>query len=85
MATKKATKPGLTAGVLVGKRYTIGRYGAIVYLDHAREWRWRIYARANQKIVADSGEGYSSVSNAKRALQRLCFMLHDNSLRLAPL
>ena len=37
-----------------------------VYRDKAGQWRWRMMAR-NGKIVADSGEGYASRSNAKRA------------------
>lgn len=43
---------------------------AVVYQDHAGEHRWRMYAR-NKRIVADSGEGYSTRSGAKRALKRL--------------
>lgn len=30
-----------------------------VYQDKAGEWRWRLKAE-NNKIVADSGEGYNS-------------------------
>lgn len=38
----------------------------VVYKDKAGEWRWRLKAR-NGKIVADSGEGYASKRNARRA------------------
>ena len=38
-----------------------------VYQDRAEEWRWRMVA-SNGRIVADSGEGYSSKSGARRAL-----------------
>jgi uncharacterized protein YegP (UPF0339 family) len=41
-----------------------------IYEDAAGEWRWRIVAR-NGRIVADSGEGYATKSNAKRAAERL--------------
>ena len=37
-----------------------------VYEDRGGEWRWRL-VHWNGNIVADSGEGYSSRSNAKRA------------------
>lgn len=30
-----------------------------IYKDHKDEWRWRLKS-ANGKIIADSGEGYSS-------------------------
>ncbi|WP_246998507.1 amphi-Trp domain-containing protein [Halosolutus gelatinilyticus] len=37
-----------------------------VYRDRADEWRWRL-VHWNGNIIADSGEGYTSRSNAKRA------------------
>lgn len=37
-----------------------------VYEDRAGEWRWRL-VHWNGNIVADSGEGYTSRSNARRA------------------
>lgn len=33
-------------------------------------WRWRLVA-ANRRIVADSGEAYTSKSNALRAIGRI--------------
>ena len=33
-------------------------------------WRWRLLA-GNGKIIADSGEGYSSKTNCKRAVDRV--------------
>jgi uncharacterized protein YegP (UPF0339 family) len=41
----------------------------MVYRDRAGEWRWRL--TVNGRIVADSGEGYSSMSNARRAWRSL--------------
>lgn len=38
-----------------------------VYPDQSGEWRWRLLA-PNGRIIADSGEGYSSRSNAMRAV-----------------
>jgi uncharacterized protein YegP (UPF0339 family) len=40
-----------------------------VYEDTAGEWRWR-YRAKNGKITCDGGEGYSSKSNAVRAVRR---------------
>lgn len=40
------------------------------YKDKAYFWRWRLVAR-NGKIIADSGEGYSSRTNALRAARKL--------------
>ncbi|TYL40047.1 hypothetical protein CV102_00240 [Natronococcus pandeyae] len=37
-----------------------------VYQDNAGEWRWRL-VHWNGNIIADSGEGYSTRSNARRA------------------
>jgi len=45
-----------------------GAFG--VYKDKAGEWRWRLIA-PNGKIIADSGEGYSSKGNAKRAVSKI--------------
>ncbi len=39
-----------------------------IYEDTAGEWRW--HAIVNGRIVADSGEGYSTASNARRAVRR---------------
>lgn len=39
----------------------------ITYWDRRGEYRWRLKA-ANGKIVADSGEGYSSKQNAQEAI-----------------
>lgn len=40
------------------------------YTDTAGQWRWRLVA-ANGKIVADSGEAYSSFSAVREAAQRV--------------
>ncbi len=41
-----------------------------LFEDDAGEWRWRL-RHDNGEIIADSGEGYASKSNAKRALARI--------------
>jgi uncharacterized protein YegP (UPF0339 family) len=38
-----------------------------VYKDKADEYRWRL-RDGNNEITADSGEGYDSESNCKRAI-----------------
>jgi uncharacterized protein YegP (UPF0339 family) len=40
------------------------------YKDRADEWRWQLVA-TNGKIVADSGEGYSSLDAVRTAGQRV--------------
>jgi uncharacterized protein YegP (UPF0339 family) len=41
-----------------------------VYRDSANEWRWRLRA-PNDKIVADSGEGYAKLPNVRTAIAAL--------------
>lgn len=41
-----------------------------VYSDRAGDWRWRLVA-TNGRIIADSGEGYSSRSEARDAIARV--------------
>lgn len=41
-----------------------------VYKDKGSEWRWRMIA-SNGRIVADSGEGYSSKSGARKAIENV--------------
>jgi uncharacterized protein YegP (UPF0339 family) len=36
-------------------------------------WRWRLKNKRNKKIIAESGESYSSKSHAKRAMRYLPF------------
>lgn len=33
-------------------------------------WRWRLLS-GNDKIIADSGEAYSTASNARRAIRKI--------------
>lgn len=41
-----------------------------IYPDKAGEFRWRLMA-SNGKIVADSGEGYNDVNDAKHAIESI--------------
>ena len=38
-----------------------------VYQDTRREWRWRLLA-ANNRTIADSGEGYTTKQNCLHAI-----------------
>ena len=41
-----------------------------VYRDERREWRWRLLA-TNNRIIADSGEGYKTATGAWKAARRV--------------
>lgn len=45
----------------------VGNAAFEIYEDAAAEWRWRLRHR-NGNIIADSGEGYASRSNAVEAV-----------------
>ena len=45
-------------------------YTLTVYQDKTGQYRWRMQ-HLNAHIIADSGEGYSTRSNAIRAARRL--------------
>ena len=49
------------------------RYALTVYQDKAKFYRWRI-THQNGNVLADSGEGYSTHSNAVRAARRLRYI-----------
>ncbi|WP_081602561.1 YegP family protein [Afipia felis] len=38
-----------------------------LYRDHANQWRWTLYA-ANQKKIADSGEGYWNKADCQHGI-----------------
>lgn len=42
-----------------------------IYDDRRGEWRWSLRNLNNCKITADSGEGYATESNARRAARRV--------------
>ena len=42
----------------------------IIYRDKKKQWRWRAVAK-NKRIVADSGESYTSKRNCRRSIARL--------------
>lgn len=47
-----------------------------IYQDEAGEWRWRLVA-ANNRIIADSGEGYKKEQTARDAVVRLQVLLRE--------
>lgn len=48
----------------------------VIYQDRKKEFRWRAIA-ANNKIIADGGEGYKTEWNCKRAVKRFIDLMHD--------
>jgi uncharacterized protein YegP (UPF0339 family) len=42
-----------------------------VYKDRAGEWRWRLRASGNHKIIADSAESYVTKGGAETAAARV--------------
>lgn len=47
-----------------------------VFEDRAEEWRWRLVHR-NGNVLADSGEGYASRGNARRAIDTIQNSIDD--------
>ncbi len=45
-----------------------------VYQDDAGQWRWRLRA-ANNRILADSGEGYTRERDCHRAIKAVKFAM----------
>ena len=39
----------------------------VMYQDQKNEWRWRLFA-ANNRILADSGEGYKNKADCLAAI-----------------
>ena len=52
------------------------RYELVIYRDRAGQFRWRFIA-PNGHMVADSGEGYVTRSNAVRAARRMRVIATD--------
>ncbi|WP_276259154.1 YegP family protein [Haloglomus litoreum] len=64
-AVERIQRDAPTASVL-----EIGTPHFEVFEDKAGEYRWRLLSK-NGRIIADSGEGYSSKSGARRALENV--------------
>lgn len=39
----------------------------VIYVDQSNQYRWRLFA-ANNRIVADSGEGYHQLVDCEHAI-----------------
>lgn len=48
----------------------MSKYKFELYQDRKREWRWR-FKHANGRTMMDSGEGYKSEGNARRAIKAI--------------
>lgn len=46
------------------------------YQDVKGEWRWRVKAR-NGKIISNSGEGYTTPRDARRAYERVVELTNE--------
>ncbi len=40
-----------------------------VYKDAKGEYRWRLRSSGNNKVIADSGEGYSTLANCEDGIK----------------
>ncbi|MFC3957488.1 HVO_2922 family protein [Halovivax cerinus] len=54
-----------------------------VFRDRADEWRWRLVAR-NGRIIADSGEGYTSKQGAERGIESVKRSAADATVEYLP-
>lgn len=57
-------------------------YKFVIYEDQAGEWRWQLVSEVNGKVVADSGEGYSAKSGAKRAAEHIRDGIRGSMVRI---
>lgn len=55
----------------------------IIYKDKQGKARWRLTAK-NGKTVADSGEGYHSEGNARRAIKEFRREMDQATVEVAP-
>jgi uncharacterized protein YegP (UPF0339 family) len=49
---------------------TVGTAAFVVYPDRAGGYRWTLFA-GNSKVIADSGESYTTRSSAREAADRV--------------
>lgn len=50
-----------------------------IYKDRRQEWRWRLVSQ-NGRIMADSGEGYSRATGARRAIKKIINGISDANI-----
>ncbi len=53
----------------------------IIYTDKSGDVRWKLEAK-NGRIVADSGEGYHSEGNARRAIKATRAMISNAEIEV---
>jgi uncharacterized protein YegP (UPF0339 family) len=54
-------------------------YRIHIYKDKKNMWRWRFLA-PNDRVIADSGEGYTLLSNCKAAVKRLFYIIDNKNI-----
>jgi uncharacterized protein YegP (UPF0339 family) len=68
--------PSISGGAGTNRRSSGVAYRFHTYIDNAKQWRWQLKAE-NGKIVADSGEGYSTLGNCREAATRVRTKIAD--------
>jgi len=53
------------------KAARLEKYSVEVYRSKDCDWRWRVWSDRNDKIVADSAEGYRRLDHATRMARTL--------------
>jgi uncharacterized protein YegP (UPF0339 family) len=52
-----------------------------IYKDTAEEWRWTLKS-SNGRIIADGAEGYATLNNCNRAVNRFLKLIDEGSSRI---
>jgi uncharacterized protein YegP (UPF0339 family) len=66
----RANTPADICDILIPSQRPKGDFTVkyVMYKDTANQWRWRLVA-ANEKIVANSGEGYFNKADCRGAIE----------------
>lgn len=54
----------------------------IFYTDNAGQWRWRYRAGGNSAILADSAQGYTNLTDAWTAAERVTDRMVEQDINL---
>ena len=67
MLCQTLLRPDPPEGLKGGNRMQQHVVHFVIYIDHMRQYRWRLRA-ANGLIIADSGEGYSTHAACRQGI-----------------